>query len=211
MVAGRARARSSIRRRSAPARVRSITAEDAMLAYMTKNKDWCQIPDDAINQLKETHAKSVAFGGKACTVAAQMEKMKKQAAQAAQQGGIGGAAGASSRCRPVRFEAARGGSAGRAAGEPGAAARAGFRAALRATRALGPPDRLAAAARAVLVGDGARRRRRASRARISGISRCSSSARSRCAGRAAPTTTFSTATSTPASSARAAGRCPRAG
>ncbi len=37
------------------------TAEEAMLAYMNKNKDWCQIPDDAINQLKATHAKSVGF------------------------------------------------------------------------------------------------------------------------------------------------------
>ena len=62
-------------------------AEEAMLAYMTKNKDWCQIPDDAINQLKASHAKSVAFGAKACTVAAQIAKMKKQAADAAQQGG----------------------------------------------------------------------------------------------------------------------------
>ena len=62
-------------------------AEDAMLAYMIKNKDWCQIPDDAINQLKTNHAKSVAFGAKACTVAAQMKKMKEQAAQAQQQGG----------------------------------------------------------------------------------------------------------------------------
>jgi hypothetical protein len=62
-------------------------AEDAMLAYMTKNKDWCQIPDDAVNQLKASHAKSVAFGARACTVAAQIAKMKKQAAAAAQQGG----------------------------------------------------------------------------------------------------------------------------
>ena len=61
-------------------------AEDAMLAYMIKNKDWCQIPDDAVNQLKETHAKSVAFSGKACTVAVQMKKMKDQAEKAAQQG-----------------------------------------------------------------------------------------------------------------------------
>src|ERR1700727_3864866 len=30
-------------------------AEEAMLAYMQKNKDWCQIPDEAIHQLKETH------------------------------------------------------------------------------------------------------------------------------------------------------------
>ncbi len=77
-------------------------AEDAMLAYMIKNKDWCQIPDDAIGQLKATHAKSVAFGGKACTVAAQIKKMKSQAAQAAQQGG-------------GRWPAGRAAAAGRAA------------------------------------------------------------------------------------------------
>jgi hypothetical protein len=66
-------------------------AEEAMLAYMVKNKDWCQIPDDAIAQLKASHAKSVTFGGKACSVAAQIKKMKTQAAQAAQQGAAGGA------------------------------------------------------------------------------------------------------------------------
>ncbi|HXT06938.1 MAG TPA: hypothetical protein VN715_08390 [Roseiarcus sp.] len=63
------------------------SAEDAMLAYMIKNKDWCQIPDEAVAQLKASHAKSVAFGAKACSVAIQINKMKKQAAQAAQQGG----------------------------------------------------------------------------------------------------------------------------
>jgi hypothetical protein len=56
-------------------------AETAMLAYMEKNKDWCQIPDAAIEQLKAAHAKSVAFSAKACNVAAQMKKMKEQAAQ----------------------------------------------------------------------------------------------------------------------------------
>ncbi len=66
-------------------------AEDAMLAYMIKNKDWCQVPDDTIEQLKATHVKSAAFGAKACSVAAQIKKMKSQAAQAAQQGGVGGA------------------------------------------------------------------------------------------------------------------------
>jgi hypothetical protein len=60
-------------------------AEDAMLAYMIKNKDWCQIPDEAIANLKAAHVKSVAFGGKACSVAAQIEVMKKKAAQAQQQ------------------------------------------------------------------------------------------------------------------------------
>lgn len=62
-------------------------AEEAMLAYMIKNKDWCQIPDDAINQLKASHAKSVAFAGKACGVAAQIAKMKKQAETQQQQAG----------------------------------------------------------------------------------------------------------------------------
>jgi hypothetical protein len=56
-------------------------AETTMLAYMEKNKDWCQIPDGPIEQLKAAHAKSVSFTNKACTVAAQMKKMKEQAAQ----------------------------------------------------------------------------------------------------------------------------------
>jgi hypothetical protein len=74
------------------ARSRPLSAaEDAMLAYMIKNRDWCQIPDDAIAQLKASHAKTVAFGGKACNVAAQIRKMKQRAAQAAQQGAAGGA------------------------------------------------------------------------------------------------------------------------
>lgn len=56
-------------------------AENAMIAYMEKNKDWCQIPDEAISQLKANHAKSVAFSAKACNVAAQIKKMKEQQAQ----------------------------------------------------------------------------------------------------------------------------------
>ena len=55
-------------------------AEGAMIAYMEKNKDWCQIPDEALAQLKANHAKTLAFSNKACTVAAQMKKMKEQQA-----------------------------------------------------------------------------------------------------------------------------------
>ena len=62
------------------------SAENAMIAYMEKNKDWCQIPDDALVQLKANHVKSAAFSAKACTVAAQIKKMKEQQAQ----GGGGG-------------------------------------------------------------------------------------------------------------------------
>lgn len=56
-------------------------AENAMIAYMEKNRDWCQVPDEALAQLKANHAKSVAFSGRACAVAAQMKKMKEQQAQ----------------------------------------------------------------------------------------------------------------------------------
>jgi len=56
------------------------TAENAMIAYMEKNKDWCQVPDEALALLKANHAKSLAFSGKACAVAAQIKKMKEQQA-----------------------------------------------------------------------------------------------------------------------------------
>ena len=58
-------------------------AENALIAYMTKNKDWCSIPDDALDGLKSAHAKSAGFTAKACTVAAQMRKMKQQEASGA--------------------------------------------------------------------------------------------------------------------------------
>lgn len=58
-----------------------VRAESALIAYMEKNKDWCSFPDDAINQLKEHHAKNAGFNAKACKVAAEMKKMKEQAAE----------------------------------------------------------------------------------------------------------------------------------
>jgi len=56
-------------------------AENAMIAYMSKNKDWCQVPDEALAQLKANHVKSAAFSARACAVAAQMKKVKEQQAQ----------------------------------------------------------------------------------------------------------------------------------
>jgi hypothetical protein len=55
-------------------------AEDALLAYMAKNKDWCSIPDEVVANLKESHAKSTEFGGRACVAAAKMKKMQEQQA-----------------------------------------------------------------------------------------------------------------------------------
>jgi len=58
-----------------------LHAEEALIAYMEKNKDWCSFPDEAINNLKTSHAKNAGFNGKACQVAAKIKKMKEQAAQ----------------------------------------------------------------------------------------------------------------------------------
>ena len=58
-----------------------ISVETAMIAYMEKNKDWCQVPDEALAQLKAAHTKTLGFSGKACTVAQKIKKMKEQAAQ----------------------------------------------------------------------------------------------------------------------------------
>ena len=52
--------------------------ENKMLAYMTKNKDWCQIPDEVVNQLKDAHAKTVSFSGRACKAAADQKKAQAQ-------------------------------------------------------------------------------------------------------------------------------------
>ncbi|HKN27735.1 MAG TPA: hypothetical protein VJY34_07565 [Roseiarcus sp.] len=58
-----------------------LKAELAIIAYMDKNKDWCSFPDDAINNLKASHAKNATFNAKACQVAEKIKKMKEQAAQ----------------------------------------------------------------------------------------------------------------------------------
>ena len=63
-----------------------LRAEQALIAYMEKNKDWCSIPDDAIANMKAGHVKNAGFNAKACSVAAKIKKMKEQAAQ----GGGGG-------------------------------------------------------------------------------------------------------------------------
>jgi hypothetical protein len=57
-----------------------MSAENAMIAYMEKNKEWCGIPDEALDGLKANHAKSAAFAAKACKVASEFKKMKEQQA-----------------------------------------------------------------------------------------------------------------------------------
>ncbi|HLW92380.1 MAG TPA: hypothetical protein VKS78_13920 [Roseiarcus sp.] len=55
-------------------------AEEALIAYMEKNKDWCSIPDEVMANLKASHAKSLEFGNRACVAAAKAKKMQEEQA-----------------------------------------------------------------------------------------------------------------------------------
>ncbi len=57
-----------------------IAADKAMGDYFEKNKDWCQIPDEAIANFKATAAQDSGMAGKACKVAGELKKMKEQQA-----------------------------------------------------------------------------------------------------------------------------------
>jgi hypothetical protein len=70
-----------------PAARRLVGVEAEMLSYMTKNQEWCNIPDTVVESFKAARAKSQTFAAQACSVAAKMKKMQEQAAQA---GGAGG-------------------------------------------------------------------------------------------------------------------------
>lgn len=59
-------------------------AEQELLTYLQKNKDWCMVPDEAITNLTTSHERSAMIAGKACNVAEQMKKNQEA-------GGLGAA------------------------------------------------------------------------------------------------------------------------
>ncbi len=60
--------------------------ETEMLNYMTKNKEWCNIPENVIEGFKDARTKSQGFAKQACDVAAKMKKMQEEGAAG---GGMG--------------------------------------------------------------------------------------------------------------------------
>lgn len=69
---------------------------DAGLKWMTTNKDWCQVPDQVLENFEKDHKRAQSFKSQACGAAAkmaEMEKRAKQQAQQQQQGGGGGRMG----------------------------------------------------------------------------------------------------------------------
>ncbi len=56
-------------------KLRSLAAaERELLAYFTKNKDWCMVPDNAITGLTEGSKKTAGMAANACRVAEQVKK-----------------------------------------------------------------------------------------------------------------------------------------
>jgi hypothetical protein len=57
-----------------------VVAEGNLLKYLQANKNWCNVPDDAINNLQAADTKSQAFATQACNLAEQVKKQQQQAA-----------------------------------------------------------------------------------------------------------------------------------
>jgi hypothetical protein len=70
-----------------PAAKKLVGIESEMLGYMSKNKEWCAIPDNVIDNFKQAGAKTKTFANQACSAAAKMKQMQHE--QAANGGGLG--------------------------------------------------------------------------------------------------------------------------
>jgi hypothetical protein len=64
-----------------PAAKKLLGTETEMLNYMSKNKEWCNIPDPVIENFKQARTKSQGFASQACAVAAKMKEAQEQGAQ----------------------------------------------------------------------------------------------------------------------------------
>ena len=60
-----------------------VAVEHELLAYLTKNKDWCAVPDEAFQSISASTGKSGKVANQACTVAAKMKKAQEQQASGA--------------------------------------------------------------------------------------------------------------------------------
>jgi hypothetical protein len=63
--------------------------EQSMLAYMEKNQNWCNIPDEVLNNVKEGTGKTSGIAKQACGLAAQVKKQQQQQAAGAAAGAGG--------------------------------------------------------------------------------------------------------------------------
>lgn len=54
------------------------SADARLISWMTTNKDWCQIPDDALTNAQNSQAQAAKIRGQACGAAAKQQQMQTQ-------------------------------------------------------------------------------------------------------------------------------------
>ncbi len=55
-----------------------VAAENNLVKYLEANKNWCNVPDAAVTNLKGASSKSQAFATQACNLASQAKKVQQQ-------------------------------------------------------------------------------------------------------------------------------------
>lgn len=75
--------------------VKLTTADKKAMEWLTTNKDWCQIPDEFMNNMKTQSAQAEKVRGQACGIAAKQAKeiARMRAMQQRQAGGPSGLPG----------------------------------------------------------------------------------------------------------------------
>jgi hypothetical protein len=68
---------------SCPALRGLVVAEVNLVKYLETNRNWCNVPDAAVDNLKAANAKSKAFATQACNIAVQAKKQQEQQASGA--------------------------------------------------------------------------------------------------------------------------------
>ena len=85
MVQGGKNSKKKIDPAVACPRFRNLVAvESQLLAWVNKNKEWCSIPDQVVDNMKQGFARTPVVANQACNAAAMVAKMKSQAAQQSQ-------------------------------------------------------------------------------------------------------------------------------
>ena len=69
-----------------------VTNGTTMLKWAETNKDWCQVPEQFVEGIKNDHEKVVKIRGQACSVAAKQAELEKKA-RSGQGGGLLGGGG----------------------------------------------------------------------------------------------------------------------
>jgi len=57
-----------------------VGVERQLLAYLNKNKEWCNVPDSALENIGASSQKSSAVAAQACKIAEQVKKAQQQQA-----------------------------------------------------------------------------------------------------------------------------------